>query len=33
MTFVSIHRVIICVDLVCRTYETYPGLTLKPGVT
>jgi uncharacterized membrane protein len=31
VAFVSIHRVIICVDLVWRTDETHPSLSLKPG--
>jgi hypothetical protein len=31
VTFVSIHWVIICVDLIWRTYETHPGLALKSG--
>jgi hypothetical protein len=31
--FVSIHRVIVCVDLLWRIYEMHPGLPLKLGVT
>jgi hypothetical protein len=31
VTFISIHLVIICVVLLCRTYETHPGLPLKSG--
>jgi hypothetical protein len=33
VTFISIHSVIICVVLFCRTYETHPTLSLNPGVT
>jgi hypothetical protein len=31
VTFISIHFVIICDVLVCRTYETHPALSLKSG--
>jgi hypothetical protein len=31
VTFISIHFVIICDVLLCRTYETYPTLSLKSG--
>jgi hypothetical protein len=33
VSFVSIHWVVICVDLVWHTYEMHPGLSLKPCVT
>jgi hypothetical protein len=29
VTFISIHWVIVCVDLLWRTYETHPGLLFK----
>jgi hypothetical protein len=31
VTFISIHFVIICDDLLWRTYETHPTLSLKSG--
>jgi hypothetical protein len=33
LTFVSIHCVIVCLDLVWRTFEMQSGLPLKSGVT
>jgi hypothetical protein len=31
MTFISMHSVIICVVLPCRTYETHPTLSFRSG--
>jgi hypothetical protein len=33
VTFILIHLVIVCVVLLCRTYETHPDYPLNLGVT